>query len=257
MDKSSKLEWYRDLLRILVNKELAVRYKGSVLGFFWSVLNPLANAYTFYVVFGILLRMDVPHFIVVLLAALFPWQSFNNSVMESTYSFLANASLVKKLNFPRAAIPLVVNLQNYVHLLLSLPIFLLFMLSEDMLPSVLWLWGIPLLLLLTMMTSYGLSLFFGTLNVFFRDLTHLVSIIMQVAFFSTPIMYVMTFVPEQYLWVFKANPVSPLFICWRSLLAEGVMDEIWLLPAIGYAVLFLVLGLLTFRLLQSRFAEIL
>lgn len=256
MSVSRKWVWYRDLIRVLVHKELVTRYKGSLLGFFWSVLNPLANAYVFYIVFGLFMRMNVPHFIVVLLAAMFPWQCFSNCVLEGVHTFLANPTLVKKVAFPRQAIPLVMNLQNMVHLCMSFPIYVGFMLWEGLYPGWNWLWGVPLLLALTLASAYGLSLFLGTLNVFFRDLGNLVGIFMQVAFFGTPIMYVLSIVPEQYLWVFKANPVAPLFICWRSMLVESVAHSEWLFPAIGYACLFLVLGLVTFQQLQHRFAEV-
>ncbi len=248
--------WYRDLIQVLVRKELVTRYKGSYLGFFWSVLNPLANAYVFYIVFGIFLRMNVPHFIVLLLAAMFPWQCFSNCVLEGTHTFSANPTLIKKVAFPRQAIPLVMNLQNFVHLLLSLPILLLFMLYEGLYPGWSWLWGIPLMLVLTLMSAYGLSLFLGTLNIFFRDLGNLVAIFMQVAFFATPIMYVISIVPEHYLWVFKANPVAPLFICWRSMLVDGAVQPEWFVPASAYGLLFLVLGVFTFKRLQHRFAEV-
>lgn len=256
MNVDRKWIWYRDLLRVLVKKELTVRYKGSFLGFFWSVLNPLANAYIFYVVFGVFMRMNVPHFIVVLLSAMFPWQCFSNCVNEGVFTFLANGTLVKKVNFPRQAIPLVMNLQNYVHLLLSFPIYLLFMFFEGLSPGWNWLWGVPLLFLLMLMTTYGLGLFFGSLNVFFRDLGNLVNILVQMAFFATPIMYVISVIPPQFLWILKANPVAPLFICWRSMLVYSVFDPEWIFLAIFYACLFLLLGICTFSKLQRRFAEV-
>lgn len=253
---SKKWEWHKDLLHVLVQKELSTRYKGSFLGFFWSVLNPLANAYVFYIVFGLFMRMNVPHFIVLLLSAMFPWQCFSNCVNQGTMTFISNPTLVKKVAFPRQAIPLVLILQNMVHLLLSFPIYLAFMFWEGMYPNLNWLWGVPLLFLLTLVYCYGLALFLGTLNVFFRDLGNLVTILMQVAFFGTPIMYVLSIVPEQYLWIFKVNPAAPLFICWRSMLAFNEMDPQWLAFSCGYALLFLVLGIMVFRKLQYRFAEV-
>ncbi len=257
MTLSPRWVWYRDLIHVLVQKELTTRYKGSMLGFFWSVLNPLANAYVFYIVFGLFMRMNVPHFIVVLLAAMFPWQWFSNCVNEGTQTFLANPTLVKKVAFPRYAIPLVMNLQNMVHFCISLPVYLLFMFWEGLYPGWNWLWGVPLMMLLTLATSYGLSLLFGTINLFFRDLGNLVAIFMQVAFFATPIMYVLSIVPEQYLWCFKVNPVAPLFISWRFMLVDSTVHAEWLLPAVGYAALSLALGIWVFRTLQRRFAEVL
>ena len=127
MNIPKKWIWYRDFVLVLLHKELTVRYKGSLLGFMWSILNPLAQAYIFFIVFGIYMRMNVPHYIVALLAAMFPWQWFCNCVNEAPFTFLANPTLVKKVAFPRGAIPLVMNLQNMVHFCLSLPIYVLFM----------------------------------------------------------------------------------------------------------------------------------
>lgn len=252
----AKWIWYRDLVFVLVSKDLATRYKGSVLGFCWSVLNPLASACVFYVVFGLFMRMNVPHFIVVLLSAMFPWQWFSNSVNEGAMIFLANPTLVKKVAFPRQAIPLVMNLQHMVHFLLSLPVLAAFMLAEGLWPGVNWLWDVPLLAVLTLAMTYGLSLFLGSLNLFLRDIGNLVSVFVQVAFFGTPIMYVLSIVPETYLWCFKVNPVAPLFICWRAALYEGSIPVEWLPYAVGYSALSMVLGMLVFRSLERRFAEV-
>lgn len=248
--------WRRDFIMVLLHKELTVRYKGSILGFLWSIMNPLAQAYIFYVVFGVYMRFNVPHFIVVLLSAMFPWQWFSNCVGEGVFTFLANPTLVKKVAFPRWAIPLVMILQNMVHFFLSLPIFILFLLFEGLYPSWIWLCGVPMLILITFVTTYGFCLFFGTLNLFLKDIGNLVSIMMQILFFGTPIMYVLTMVPEQYYWCFKINPVGPLFISWRFLLAYNAIELVWLIPAMGYAVLMLLLGGWTYKLLSRRFAEV-
>lgn len=217
---------------------------------------PAGSGLYLFLVFGVYMRFNVPHYIVALLAAMFPWQWFSNCVNEGPFTFLANPTLVKKVAFPRQAIPLVMNLQNMVHFCLSLPIYVLFMLSEGLYPGWIWIWGIPLLMVLTLASVYGLCLLFGSLNLFFKDIGNLVTIIMQVAFFGTPIMYVLSVVPQEYYWCFKLNPVAPLFICWRYLLMDNVFYLEWLLPAAGYACLALVVGIQTYRALNRRFAEV-
>jgi lipopolysaccharide transport system permease protein len=253
---ASRGVWMRDLLLVLLRKELIVRYKGSLLGFLWSVLNPLASAYIFYLVFGVYMRFNVPHFLVALLAALFPWQWFTNCVGEGPHTFLANPTLVKKIAFPRQAIPLVMNLQHMVHFFLALPVYLCFMLADGLYPGWIWLGGIPLLAALTLASIYGLCLLFGSINLFFKDIGNLVSILLQIAFFAAPIMYTLSIVPPEYHWCFKANPLAPLFICWRSLLMDNAFNTDFLPFAAGYALLFLLIGGLVFRLLQRRFAEV-
>jgi lipopolysaccharide transport system permease protein len=248
--------WYRDLLHVLLRKELSVRYRGSFLGFVWSLLNPLAQACIFYVVFGLYMRFDVPNYMVALLAALFPWQWFANCVNEGPHTFTANPTLVKKVAFPRQAIPLVMNLQHMVHFCLALPVYTVFLLAHGLQPGLVWLGGIPLLLVISLASIYGLCLLFGSINLFFRDLGNLVTILTQMCFFATPIIYVLSSVPQEYYWFFKANPVAPLFICWRSLLFDNLLNRDFLPFACLYAGVFLVLGGLAFRLLQRRFAEV-
>lgn len=255
MIPNEKWQWYRDMLSVLLHKELTVRYKGSLLGFVWSLLNPLAQALVFYVVFNIYMRFQIEHYLVTLLAAMFPWQWFVNCVNEGPHCFSGNPTLIKKVAFPRQAIPLVMNLQNMVHFCIALPIYVVFMLADGLRPGLIWLAGVPLLLLLTLVTIYGISLFLGSLNLFFRDLGNLTVILTQIAFFGTPIMYTLAQVPEQYYWCFKANPSAPIIICWRSLLLENSINLEFLPFAILFAVFFLILGLLCFKKLQHRFAE--
>lgn len=256
MKLPAKWLWYRDLLRVLLHKELTVRYKGSFLGFIWSLLNPLAQAMIFYLVFSVYMRFQVPHYLVALLAAMFPWQWFVNSVNEGPHTFAANPTLVKKVAFPRQAIPLVMILQNMIHFCIALPVYALFMLADGLAPGWIWLWGIPLMLVLTMASLYGLCLFLGSVNLFFKDLGNLTVIVTQMAFFATPIMYTLGQVPEKYYWCFKMNPIAPLFICWRSLLMDNVMNYDFLPYVAGYTVLFCILGFSVFKRLHRRFAEV-
>jgi lipopolysaccharide transport system permease protein len=256
MSASSVWEWRRDMLLVLLRKELVVRYKGSVFGFFWSVLNPLSQAVIFYLVFGVYMRFNVPHYLVGLLAALFPWQWFANCIGEGPHVFSANPTLVKKIAFPRQSIPLVMNLQHMAHFLLTLPVYVCFMAADGLYPGRAWIYGIPLLMLVTAASIHGLCLLFGSVNLFFRDMGNLISIFLQMAFFATPIMYTLAQVPERFHWCFKANPVAPLFICWRSLLLDNRLNWEFLLVACAYACLFLLLGYPVFAGLQRRFAEV-
>lgn len=254
---SDKYIWYRDLIAVLTRKELAVRYKNNVLGYLWSLMNPLALAGVFYVVFGLYMRFDTPHYLIVLISALFPWQWFANSVGQAPFAFLANATLVKKVRFPRLIIPLVTNLQDMIHFLLALPIIVLFMLIDGVYPGWAWLYGVPLMLIVSMTTIFGISLLLSSVNLFFRDLGNLVSIITNVLFYATPIFYSLDKVPQQYHVYFKINPIAPLFISWRSLLFGSQIDLVYMPWATGYAVVFFVLGIYVYNRLHTKFAEVL
>lgn len=247
--------WYKDVLMVLIRKELAVRYKNSFLGYLWSLLNPLTTAFIFYVIFGIYMRLQTQNYIVVLLSAMFPWQWFANSVGQSPYAFLSNITLVKKVAFPRQLIPLVTVLQDMVHFLIALPVYVCFMLYHDLYPGWQWLYGVPILLLLTLGLLYGMSLLFASVNLFFRDLGNLVAIFINLAFYATPIMYTIAHVPDAYLPYFKLNPVAPLYICWRSMLLENRLDYVYLPYALGYSLFFTALGFAAYSMLNKRFAE--
>lgn len=253
---SSSWGWYKDLISVLLHKELEVRYKGSVLGYLWSIMNPLAQAAVFYLVFSVYMRFAVDHYLVALLAALFAWQWFTNSVLQGPHTFLANPTLVKKVSSPRYIIPLVTVLQDMVHFLISLPVFLVFKIADGLSPAVNWVWGIPCLTLITFVTIYGICLFLGTLNLFLRDIGNLVGIVVNILFFSCPIMYVLDVVPKEYLIYFKINPIAPLFISWRTLLLNNTFGDEFLLLSIGYAAIFLLLGILVYRKLEYKFAEV-
>ena len=253
---SRKWIWYRDLLWVLLRKELVVRYKGSALGYVWSLLNPLTQAMIFYLVFGIYMRFQVDHYLVALLAAMFPWQWFANSVNEGPHAFAANPTLVKKVAFLRHAIPFIMVSQHMIHFCMAIPVYAAFMLADGLVPGAVWLWGIPLMIGLTLISAYGLCLFLGSVNLFFRDLGNLTTIITQMAFFATPIMYTLAQVPEKYHWCFKVNPVAPLFICWRSLFMDNVLNIVFLPYVVGYALLFCFLGAMVYSKLHRRFAEV-
>jgi lipopolysaccharide transport system permease protein len=235
---------------------MSVRYKNSMLGYLWSLLNPISSAVIFYVVFGVYMRLKVENYIVILLAALFPWQWFVNCVGQSPFFYLANSTLVKKVAFPRALIPLVAVLRDMLHFLIALPVYLCFMFYYNLYPNGVWLYGLPMMLLLTLGMIYGISLFIASVNLFFRDLGNLVSIILNLVFYTTPIMYTISLVPEKYLLYFKLHPTASLFICWRSLLAHNTINMEYLPAAFGYTAFFLIIGGYAYHVLSKRFAEV-
>lgn len=250
------IRWYLDILIVLLHKELTVRYKNSVLGYLWSLMNPLMLAAVFYVVFSVYMRFNIPNYLIVLLSALFPWQWLNNSVGQAPFLFLANATLVKKVCFPRYIIPLVTTLHDMIHFLLALPIFIFFSILHGIYPTASWLYGLPLLLLVSCVFIFGLSLMISSINLFFRDLNNIIVILLNIAFYATPIIYSIDTVPADKLKYFVINPVAPLFISWRSLLHGNRIDMQYLPWAIGYAVVSLIVGWVVYSRLNKKFAEV-
>lgn len=254
---ANSLQYYKDLIIVLTQKELKVRYKNSFLGYLWSIANPLAFAFIYFVVFSVIIRIQVENFALFLIAGLFPWQWFANSVTASPGMFLANASIIKKVDFPRNIIPLTTILQDMIHFVLSIPVLALFMLLHNEFPSLSWLLGIPILLIIQFLYVYGMSLLVSAINLFFRDLERLTAIFVTFAFFLTPIIYPETMIPEKYRHLLNYNPFAPLIISWRNLFLQGTLDLASLALSATYGIIIFMVGYIVYWKLSWKFAEVL
>jgi len=255
IDKLKEIYRYRFLIFSLVSRELKVKYKGSVLGFFWSLLNPLVMLVVYTVAFKYIIRVRVENFPVFFLCAFLPWSFLHSSLSMSVGSIKDNGNLVKKVYFPREALPLSVVLSNLVQFLLTflilIPALLLFKIELG-LPLLL----LPLIILFQTGFNLGLSFFFSSFNVFFSDVKHLLEIFLQIWFWLTPIIYPISFVPERFQTLYSLNPAVQFVEGYRNLLLNntGISFPQWgMLFFIGF--LFLVLGHLFFNHYNKRFAE--
>lgn len=246
-----------DLLVILTQKDLKVRYKSSLLGYLWSVANPLAFAFVYFVAFKIFMRIPMENYVVFLITGLFPWQWFANSVNFAPMIFLQNASIIKKVNFPRNIIPFSIVLQDMFHFALSIPVIILFMLIYHQAPSLTWFWGIPLFLAVQFVLTYGVVLAVATLNLFFRDLERLTAVGMTLFFYFTPVIYAKSMIPEKFRPWINLNPLAPLVDGWRELLLYGRIDWGDLGLTAVFGLLAMLLATWIYRTLVWKFAEVL
>lgn len=249
------LENYRDLLLVLFQKEFKIRYKQKVLGYLWSIANPLANALVYFFAFSVIMGIREENYILFLVTGLFAWQWFSNAVNTSPKIFVGN-SLIKKIAFPRILIPLAMALNHMVHFILSIPVIVLLLAVYQKIPSLNWLWGIPILLATHLLMSLGLALAFATLNLFLRDIERLVSIFMNFIFYLTPILYSEDLIPPEYRNYIYLNPVAPLIISWRQLFLDGTVMPLYLLASFGYALIFFGIGYFIYSKLSWKFAEV-
>ena len=242
---------------VLTKKEIKVRYKNHLLGYLWSVGSPLAFAMVLYVVFSLTTRLikmdDYPLF---LIAGLFAWQWFANSVGISPTVFRSNGSIIKKINFPRSIIPLATVLQDMIHFVLCIPIIVIFLLVFDKLPSWNWLYGVPLLLAIQLMLTYGIVLIIASVNLFFRDIEKLTHIFIMLLFYCTPVFYPVSKIPPDYTFMVFVNPLAPLIISWRSLMLEGTLNAEYLAVGGAYAMTIMGIGYIIYKELCGRFAEV-
>lgn len=252
-----KFKYYFDLVRVLVAKELTVRYKGTWLGYAWSILHPLAFAIVYFFVFKIVMRIKTENYALFLICGLFPWQWFSSSLIASNSFFISNYTLIKKVAFPRQFLVLTGVLNDLIHFALAIPVLLIFMLLYHTYPSVAWLYQIPVLIVIQFCFVYGIALLFATYNVFFRDLERLTAILVMIWFFFTPIIYPFEMIPERFRsLILYTNPMAVITSCWRSVFLDAHLPLNLTGLAACYAAVFIFIGMREFKRLNWRFAEI-
>jgi len=248
--------YYFDLLLALTQKEIKVRYKSSFLGYLWSIANPLSLALVFFLAFKVFMKIPIENYALFLIAGLFPWQWFANSVVGSAGVYLGNASLIKKINFPREFPILALIFHDAFHFIASFPVILLFLFIYKKHPSLEWLYGIPLLFIVHIGLTFSIALVVGSINIFFRDLERLISIFITFLFYFTPVIYSEEMIPAQYRAFIYINPIAPLIISWRNLFLEGCFDFTkWFITLI-YSILMLSVAYFIFNKLKWKFAEV-
>ncbi len=255
--KMRSFENYRDLIAVLTHKEMKVKYKSSVFGYCWSVAHPLAFAFVYFIAFKVVMRIQMEDYSLFLIAGLFPWQWFSNSVSAAPTVFLSNVSIIKKVNFPRNIIPLTTVLQDMIHFILSMPVIVVFLFIYHRSPSLSWLYGVPLLLVIQLIMTYGAALFISSINLFFRDFERLTSIFITLLFYFTPIIYPETMVPERFRSLVYFNPLAPLMVSWRNLFLNGKLDPAALAVSFAYSIVFFAVGYFVYGKLSWKFAEVL
>lgn len=253
--KSSELFRYREMFTGLVDREVRARYKGSVLGFVWSLLNPLLMMAVYSLIFSVYMRINIPNYSLFLFCGLLPWGWFTSSITNATATITANANLIKKIYFPLEILPLVNVTTNLVNFLFSLPVLLAFMavMHVGLTPNLLFL---PLLIAIQFLLTLGFSLILCTLNAFFRDVEQLLGPVLLAWFYVTPVIYPESQIPASFKFLFYANPMAPLITSYQRIFYEGqapAFEHLVYCTLVGLG-LFLV-GYVVFYSKKFEFAE--
>lgn len=252
----AKFAHNRDLIRVLVAKELKVRYRSTFLGYAWSLLHPLAFATVFFILFRVVMRIQMENYALFLIAGLFPWQWLQNSITAASQLFLNNRTLIKKVRFPRDFLVVAGVSNDLIHFAISIPVILGFMLHFRTWPTWAWLWGLPALIAVQLALTYGAALMVATVNLFFRDLERLVLILTMLWFYLTPVLYPVEMIPPEWQWVVYANPAAPVIVCWRALFLEGAAPAGLLAVGAAWAAAVFAVGHWLYAKLEWRFAEV-
>ncbi len=247
-----------EVISVLVQKELKVRYKSSILGYFWALANPFAFALVYWVAFKFVMRVQMENYAVYLLTGLFPWLWLSVGINRATQSFIDNAMLVKKVAINKAIIPLTNVVQEMVHFIFALPVFIIFLiLADDLIIHWFWVWQIPLMIVLQFFFVYPMALVFALTNVYVRDIGYVVSIGFSLLFFVTPMVYPITMVPETYRIYFELNPIHALMNCWRGILMNGSIPLESLFYCIAFCLITGVLSISVYKKIKYRIGELL
>jgi lipopolysaccharide transport system permease protein len=215
---------YRWLLYELVLRDLILRYRGSVLGFLWTLLNPLAFMLVYVLVFSIYLKINIPHYALFLMAGILPWQWFAGAVQTATSSIVDGRIYVGRAVFPASVLTLVPVLSNLVNLLISLPILVAIGAYFHVLPG-LPILVLPVLLGVQLLLTAAVALLLATFNVFFRDLQQLVIVVLNLVFYVSPIFYPLSSVPEALRAAVFANPMVPIIIGYQDIFYYDRMPD--------------------------------
>lgn len=252
---------YRELLRTLVLKDIRARYKGSVLGFVWNFAIPLLQLVVFWFLFGIILKIATPGdypFAIFLFTGLLPWNFVANSVGGGVAAVISNANLVKKIYFPLQVLPLAKVLAEFVALLLGMIVLFVVLMIFGVGIS-LYVLLLPLALLVLVVFVAGFVYLFACANVFFRDVGHILGIVVMAWMYVTPVLYPIEIVSSQASWanmVIRINPITGVIDTFHRLLLDHQMpDWSWFGYSGAAAVIMFLVGFSVFNRYKFRFEE--
>lgn len=226
----------KNLLVNLVRRDLTVRYKSTVLGFFWSFAKPLALTGIFYLVFDVILDMPLKEeaipFALHLLAGILAWTFFQGATTEAMNSILANANLIKKVQLPLSVFPLASVCSQMFHFILAFLVLFALLIWQELPPTPMVLL-LPLVLALQFLLTLAIALALAALNVFYRDVSSIWEVLTQAWFYGTPIIYPVYYATEKIdqmglgwlKWLYLANPMTPIILAYRRLTLYASLED--------------------------------
>jgi len=246
---------YRDLIKNLVSRDFKTRYKRSYLGILWSLLNPLLIIIVYTFAFDYIMRIRVKDFPIFFMCGYLPWSYLAASLGLALTSLSESGYMIKAVYFPREVLPLSTILSCLVHFLITF----LFVFPVLMIFGYFPTWAIlalPVIILFQSLFTFGLCLFLSSIHVYFRDIRYILDVILTIWFWVTPIAYPVSLIPDQFLFVYKLNPMTLFVTAYRDVLISGSfpIPRYWL--ALSIAVMIsLALGYFPFLRVKRRLAE--
>ncbi|MCL4338894.1 ABC transporter permease [Patescibacteria group bacterium] len=254
-----KVTRYFDFLLVMTIKEIKARYKSAVLGFLWMFLNPLLQMIIIGLIFSNFIKVPINNYFLFLFPGLLAWNFFSYSITKATPSIVYERTLIQKSNFPREAIPLSIVLSNFFHFLISICLFIFFLIiignfkNGNILSSSIYLFfSIFWLLIFTC----GVSLLSSSLNVRFRDVNFFIQALVLLWFYATPVIFSLRVLPSNYLWIFQFNPLTYIFeIIHNSLINTPFPQKDILLSNLVLSIIIVILGFIVFMKNSQNFSD--
>lgn len=257
MNKLKELYKYRYMLYTYVKQDLVGKYKNSLLGVVWVLLNPLIQFLVYLLVFSYIFKNDIENYPIYLFIGLSSWTMFKTTITYAQGMIVRNAGIVKKINFPNEILPLSTVIGNVINYIFSLIIIIVGLLISGIGISF-WIFLVPVVVFVQAIFEYALSVIFSALNVFFRDVEQIVNNLLFIWMYATPIVYSVSMIPEKFMAFYRLNPMFHIIEAYRDLLYYGKCFNVFsVLSLFIFSVILLILAFFVFEKIKKKFVEVL
>lgn len=256
MNTLKEIYAYREMIISLVRKDLRGRYKGSVLGFLWTFINPILQLVIYTIVFSTIMRAGIERYYLFLFVALIPWLFFSTALTGGASCILNQKDMVKKIYFPREVLPIAHVTSCFVNMLFCFIIIFAVVFISGIginLTAVIYL---PLIFIVQYILALGVAMFSSAITVYFRDFEHILGIVTMGWMYLTPIMYSTDMIPAECKSLFLLNPMTPIIIAYRDILYYKSAPQMsYVFSSLIMGIIMLLIGIIVFSALKKHFAE--
>lgn len=247
---------YREMIFSLVRRDLKGRYKGSVLGFLWTFLNPLLQLCVYTLVFSVIMRNDIEAYYLFLFVALIPWIFFSTCLSGGASCILAQQDMVKKIYFPREVLPVSFVTSQFINMVFSFIVVFAVILISGRGINLLALACLPIIMIVEYILALGFTMICSAVTVYVRDLEYILVIVSMAWQYLSPVLYPVEWVPDTLRGIFYLNPMAPVIIAYRDILYYKQVPELGtLIHAAIFGIVLLAVGIVVFDKLKKRFVE--
>lgn len=247
---------YREMVFSLVRRDLAGRYKKSVLGFLWTLLDPLLQLIVYTFVFTYIMPMGIENFYIHLFVALVPWNFFASCLAAGASAIIGQQDMVKKIYFPREVLPIAFVTSQFVNMVFSFAVVLIVVMVSGVginLRAIIWL---PFVMLVEYVLCLGVTMFTSAVTVYLRDMQMILNVLAMALLYASPVIYSLDMVPQSIFKYYMLNPMSSVIKAYRDILYfKQIPDGKNLSIALVLSIIILIIGLITFSKLKRRFVE--